>query len=76
MLGGQGKLDRFIWPGWRAMCDRDNGDHCVASIVEDAEDDGARPVFDAFLLPLLKIGAPEIGITDDKARLRQRKGHV
>ena len=41
----------------------------------DGQDDDAGTIFDPLLPPLVGFITPEIGISDDKARLGRRKAH-
>lgn len=57
--------------GWR-VGDGQDGHDTFAPVVRGHQDHGAGPVFHAFLLPVLMLRFPQVGIADDQARNRLR----
>ena len=58
MLDGGGYLDGFLEALRWAMRHGNHGNHRISAVVLGREHDGAWPVFQAFLLPLIRLAAP------------------
>lgn len=68
--GGEG--ERVAWIGRGRVRAWRNDDSRVAARILQQDDDDNRPVFEAFLLALLSLIAPWVGVADDLADARRR----